>query len=144
MIIILKIRNEFNEERLKEELKRTISNFLAAQQMDTLFYFEEDRYFTFTNGNEITAIRYADILFFEKLDKQIHIHTEEERYCYYGSMISLENDLNPEQFVRVHQGYIVNRSKILAYLHGHLILERSHQKIPVSRRHQKCIKAIMR
>lgn len=56
-------------------------------------------------------IPYEQIYFFEAREKKIFVCTGKEEYGFYHTIDKLEGEL-PEQFVRCHRGFIVNRYKI--------------------------------
>lgn len=76
-------------------------------------------------------IPYNDILYFENELRRIHIHTEEEKFSYYGRFEDLIYQLD-ERFKKCHNSYIVNISKVKALEHKHFRLE-NDKVIPISR-----------
>ncbi len=62
---------------------------------------------TVKNKSTSLMIPTKDIIFFEKVDKEIVIHTHKEEYSIGKSLTELENSLNAN-FLRVHQSFIVN------------------------------------
>ncbi|WP_432712402.1 LytR/AlgR family response regulator transcription factor, partial [Pedobacter sp.] len=63
-------------------------------------------------GNKINLIRVADICFFEATDKYVVIHTKEEEKLIEFSLTYLQDRL-PDQFVRIHRSFIINKMMIL-------------------------------
>ncbi|GLU51352.1 LytR/AlgR family response regulator transcription factor [Dyadobacter frigoris] len=62
-------------------------------------------------GNKITLIHVSDICFFEAKDKYVYIHTHEGEKLVDYPLGYLQERL-PEQFLRVHRGFIINKLKI--------------------------------
>ncbi len=63
------------------------------------------------SGNKITLIHVSDICFFEAKDKYVYIHTNEGENLVDYPLGYLQERL-PEQFLRVHRGFIINKLKI--------------------------------
>lgn len=63
------------------------------------------------SGNKITLVNVSDICFFEAKDKYVFIHTQEGEKLVDYPLGYLQERL-PEQFLRVHRGYIINKLKI--------------------------------
>lgn len=63
------------------------------------------------SGNKITLIHVSDICFFEAKDKYVYIHTHEGEKLVDYPLGYLQERL-PEQFLRIHRGFIINKLKI--------------------------------
>lgn len=63
------------------------------------------------SGNKIMLIHVSDICFFEAKDKYVYIHTNEGENLVDYPLGYLQERL-PEQFLRVHRGFIINKLKI--------------------------------
>ncbi|MBN2793989.1 MAG: LytTR family transcriptional regulator DNA-binding domain-containing protein [Clostridia bacterium] len=61
--------------------------------------------------NSIYFLPYEDILFFEKVDKLVKIHTRVQSYEIHDSLKNIVSDL-PSSFLRVHSSYIVNFNNV--------------------------------
>ena len=64
-------------------------------------------------NDDFFPINVLDILYFESIDRFIYAHTKELTYKIKERLYELESILNNELFLRVSQGYIVNRYAIL-------------------------------
>ena len=62
-------------------------------------------------GNKINFINVTDICYFEAKDKYVYIHTENDEKLIEYSLSYLQDRL-PDQFMRVHRSFIINKSKI--------------------------------
>lgn len=77
--------------------------------------FEGDKNrFEFQRGKDHFSLPYGIITFFSCEGRKIRIHTPQSRIEYYGTMKELRNKL-PEQFLVIHQSYIVNRTYVFRY-----------------------------
>lgn len=106
-------------ERLALTMKRIIQNKAGDQDLllkiQQLIGYEKtkDRISTIPvkTGNKITLVHVADIIFLEAKEKYVTIHMKEGEKLIEYSLTWLEHRL-PEEFLRVHRGFIVNKLKI--------------------------------
>jgi DNA-binding LytR/AlgR family response regulator len=98
--------------------------------------------FTVRRKDEIIALDYDDIDYFEKIGHKIKVYTGDGDLDFYGNFIKLLDAIDPDFFVQCHQGYIVNIDKIRGYRDKTLFLE-GNLPIPVSRSYTMNIKEIL-
>lgn len=106
-------------ERLALTMKRIIQNKAGDQNLllkiQQLMGYEKtkDRISTIPvkTGNKITLVHVADIIFLEAKEKYVTIHLKEGEKLIEYSLTWLEHRL-PEEFLRVHRSFIVNKLKI--------------------------------
>lgn len=91
------LKKPVEEEQLEKALRR------AGEKLDDL----KAKSIVVKNRKGIHRIPFADILYFEKEKRRIHINTAEGVITYYGSFEELGRSLD-ERFVRCHNSYIVN------------------------------------
>lgn len=103
----------------------------------------EKRYYTVKKKGEYINFEYDDIYYFEKVRHRIKICTINREITFYGTFKKLVQKIDMEFFIRCHQGYIVNKSKIRAYRDQMLLLNENLKKIPVSRSHISDVKNMM-
>jgi two-component system LytT family response regulator len=107
------------DERLALTMKRIVQNKTGDQDLllkiRQLIAYEktEDRISTIPvkTGNTIHLVHVGDIVFLEAKEKYVTIHLKEEEKLIEYSLTSLEHRL-PEEFIRVHRSFIVNKLKI--------------------------------
>lgn len=81
----------------------------------------------------ITKIPYQQIYYFESSRKKIFIRLKSEEYSYYNTLEQLMEEL-PEDFVRCHRSFIVNRNRVVRYTAAASLIELDDGTgIPVSR-----------
>ena len=69
-------------------------------------------FFPYKAGTTIRNIPLNDITFFESKLRQITIHTKNENLTFYGKLDDIEKELSDKDFIRIHQSFLVNASKI--------------------------------
>lgn len=72
----------------------------------------------------------ADILFIEGLKQYVKIVTTHHTYIHHATLKELETQL-PNQFLRIHKSYIVNRNRLEAFKNNQLTI--GAHSIPVGR-----------
>ena len=82
-------------------------------------------------GSVLKKIVYDDILFVEALQNYVAIHTKDKKYMVYLTFRSLEENLPPARFLKVHKSYIIQLSKVDAIEGNDILIGAQH--IPVSR-----------
>lgn len=63
-------------------------------------------------GKKVHKVNLDDILYIEAAGDYIKIMTESGQYIVNDTLKSLQDELPPVQFIRVHKSYIISRSKI--------------------------------
>ena len=69
-------------------------------------------YIFIKSDKRIEKVELCDILYAEVLGNYVTIHTERKKIIAYLTMKSLESQLSPGDFIKIHQSFLVNRSKI--------------------------------
>jgi DNA-binding LytR/AlgR family response regulator len=88
--------------------------------------------FSLQRRGETMTLDFSDIVCFEKVGHKIRIHLAGGFEEYYGSFAELIRQLEEQDFIRCHQGYIVCTDKIRVYRDNTLFLD-GGLKAPVSR-----------
>lgn len=82
-----------------------------AESLERYFcYFEsdEDNYFSFKVSGAIQKVRLDDIFYFTSNGRKCIIVNKRADYEFYSKLDEIETQLNSDDFIRVHQSYIVN------------------------------------
>jgi DNA-binding LytR/AlgR family response regulator len=69
-------------------------------------------YIFIKSEKRIEKVELNDILYAEVLGNYITIHTDRKKIIAYLTMKSLESQLSSADFIKIHQSFLVNRSKI--------------------------------
>jgi two-component system LytT family response regulator len=64
------------------------------------------------NGNKISVIPVEDIKWIQAQDDYVMIYTESGKFLKEKTMASLEETLNPSEFVRIHRSYIIRLAEL--------------------------------
>lgn len=99
------------------------------------------------DGGHIKIIPLEDVHFIEAADDYVKITTANKYYLKHQRMAYYENQLQAQQFVRVHRSYIVNVQHInkveLYEKESYCVVLRSNAKIPVSRSGYSKLKSVL-
>lgn len=92
-----------------------------------------------TTKSEIRVIDLDDILYLKSDSNYTEIHlSDESKILTSNTLKKYEMKLNALLFMRVHNGYIIQKSQIATFLpNSNSILLRNSQEIPVSRNKRK-------
>lgn len=82
----------------------------------------------------IEKIELADILYIESLGNYVTICTEHKKIIAYLTLKSIENQLPPAEFIKIHQSFIVSLSRINAIDGNQVILKT--KELPISRNYR--------
>lgn len=102
---------------------------------------DENRFCVETKAGK-DFIPFDKILYFEAREKKIFVNTLYEEFSFYSSLEILEKTL-PENFVRCHRGFIVNKKKITRIMFSqNTICFGEKIIIPLSRSYKSALKEI--
>ncbi len=91
----------------------------------------DDRYIFIKEDQQAIKIFLKDILYFEAAVDYIFIHTAEKRYMTLFSMKQVEQEVEGENFLRIHRSFIVN-TRHIKMLEGRQVVIHG-KKLPISR-----------
>lgn len=126
----------------KEKLQISTMNAIKEIEKEKL-YQNAMKKFMVRSGDYWLLLKYDEILYFEKLNKKIKVKAKKGEYEFYCSFEKLRNMIDMDYFLQCHQGYIVNRYKMLYMSNDAIYLDESDIPIPVSRRLKKNIMGIL-
>jgi DNA-binding LytR/AlgR family response regulator len=98
-------------------------------------------YIFIKSEKRIEKIELNDILYAESVGNYVSIHTENKRIMAYLTMKSLESQLPLNDFIKIHQSYLVNCSKIDA-IEGNEI-KIGNRSLPMSRNYREMVMKII-
>jgi DNA-binding LytR/AlgR family response regulator len=125
------------------------SRFLKAVQKARDYYqikyaavaSQQPSYIFIKSDKRIEKIELSEVLYAESVGNYVSIHTENKKILAYLTMKSLESQLPTDDFIKIHQSYIVNCSKIQA-IEGNEIKMGIHS-LPISRNFRDSVMKIV-
>lgn len=126
-------------------LLKPLKRELICQTLEQIFErfinkVSEEEIFVVETKEDRQRIPYSAILYFEARAKKIYVCTTEYEYGFYDTMEHLETEL-PENFVRCHRGYIINKNCIRkVMLSRGCIMLQDNIEIPLSRSYKGVLK----
>jgi len=92
-------------------------------------------YFFIKCGNKYEKILFDDILYVEGMQNYVSIYTSRGKYITLLYIKNLEENLDPQQFIRVHKSYIVSIRKIEGIEGNEIFMQQN--RIPMSRNYRE-------
>ena len=126
-----------------------LSRFLKAVQKAKDFYELKNRmgsgplssYIFIKSDKRIEKIELSDILYAESVGNYVSVYTDDKRILAYLTMKSLEAQLPADEFIKIHQSYLVNCSKIEAIEGNEVKIE--GKSLPISRNYRDLVMKIV-
>lgn len=97
-------------------------------------------------GDRSSVIAVDDIDWIEAQDYCAAVHVGDAVHVVRQSLTSLEAELDPARFVRIHRGAMVNLSRIRELLHGAgelVVVLHGGERLPVSRRRRDALERLL-
>ena len=111
----------FSKERFNDAVNKALSNFKNDAALknklnnlitDTNYSKEYLERIAVKHNNKISIIPSEDVEYFEAQDDYVMIYTSKGKYLKKKTMKFFEENLNPDQFIRVHRSYIAKIDQI--------------------------------
>lgn len=94
--------------------------------------------FEFQVGKEYYYVPFSDIFYFNSEAKKIILKTRKEQWIFYGKLKELLERL-PENFIMVHQSFIINKEHVSWYVYEKVEMEDGTQ-ITISKANRKKVR----
>ena len=94
-------------------------------------------YFTVRSNRQTSRIRFDELLYIESLADYIQFHLENGTQVSSKEKISHMEEFLPDEFIRIHRSFIVNRSKISTFSREHVIV--AEKELPISRSYKQAV-----
>ncbi len=98
-------------------------------------------YIFIKSDKRIEKIELSDMLYAESVGNYVSVYTENKKIMAYLTMKSLESQLPSDDFIKIHQSYLVNCSKIEA-IEGNEI-KIGGKSLPISRNYRDMVMKIV-
>lgn len=92
-----------------------------------------NKHIVFKNDEETNVINISDIFYFEVAGKELYVCLEKEQIVCHRSISSVEEEMIPKGFFRVHRSYLVNLDKVKSFDKKTLELVNG-ERLPISAR----------
>jgi DNA-binding LytR/AlgR family response regulator len=89
----------------------------------------------------IEKIELRDILYIESMGNYLNIYTDNKKIIVYLTMKSLETQLPPNEFLKIHQSFLVNFARIDA-IEGNLLRVKD-KTLPISRNYRDAVMQVI-
>jgi len=99
---------------------------------------KEKNYLTFTADNQLHKINQAEILYLKAYDNYCYIYTSCKKFLVPKTLKFVSENLNNENFIRVHRSYVININKVSALTSNTVLINAI--TIPLSKLHKEEIK----
>lgn len=126
----------------KEQARTVITELVDSLLEEQREGQQEGEIFKVDGRDGSVVIPYSQIYYFEAREKKIFVCTGKEEFSFYNTMDKLKEEL-PENFIRCHRSFIVNRNKIRkVMLSQNLILLSDDFDVPLSRSYKAELKGL--
>ncbi|MGE0594614.1 MAG: LytR/AlgR family response regulator transcription factor [Vicinamibacterales bacterium] len=133
-------KQTLDDQRLREQAPDGADGAVDGQRQEFL------QRMAFKDGERSVILKMADVLWVEAQDYYVLVHSRLGRHLIRATLASLENRVDPQRFLRVHRGALVNVDEVRDIVEGHGIqLTLSDgARIPVSRSRRKRVESLLR
>ncbi len=144
----------FDEQRFQEALKRAFSNTSNNDQLtqinDLLLTLKgKQKYLQrilLKTNNKMIVVKINDVNWIDAEEKYVNLHVGKQTYLHRETIGSLEQQLDPEMFIRVHRSYIINidfLKEITPWAHGdYIIILKDNTQLNLGRNYKDKLLAI--
>lgn len=102
---------------------------------------KDNQSFTFKKGHETFRVALKDIIFFESINKTIHLVTTKETFDFYDKIDNVLLKTKSNKFIRIHQSCVVNYSHISKFKYDEVELTNG-KILTISQSKRKDIRAM--
>lgn len=102
-------------------------------------YSKTDEYFSFKTSNTENRIKLSSVLYFYSSGRKTTIVTGKQHFEFYSKLDDVETVVDSNDFLRIHQSYLVNLHYIRYIIHNDVVLD-NEDYLPISRNRQKYVK----
>jgi two-component system LytT family response regulator len=130
----------FSDERFREALQRAKRRL--RERRDPAAYLQQ---IPIKDGNRTTLVAAQDVVWIEAEDYYVQIHARRARHLLRAALATLEERLDPGQFVRVHRRALVNVAEVreIRTTDGVEVVLSDGAVVPVSRSRRTRVEALL-
>lgn len=89
-------------------------------------------------GYDTYKVRLSEIVYIQAMREYVCYHTNRKKYMELRSLTSLEEELLPKDFIRIHRSYMVARQAVLGH-HNNSLLLRSGEELPLGKTYKQAV-----
>lgn len=94
------------------------------------------------SDKKLVQLPFDEVWFLESLGNYVKVWNEQKYMLTPRTLTSFESQLPPENFVRVHKSYIINR-KYLHYIDGNMIRLKNGKTLPLGKSYRQTVKQLL-
>ncbi len=98
---------------------------------------DDRRFFFIRQGRKMVKLYIDDIQYIESLKDYVQIYITEKRFIYKARISNLEEELQDDQFIRIHKSYLVPLGKIESVSPTEIII--GGKEIPIGRTYRNIV-----
>lgn len=102
---------------------------------------KSQQFFSVMRKDAVLRIPYDTISYFEAREKKLFVCTAQKQTAFYSTLEALESKL-PQQFIRCHKSYIVNRDLVDSISFAQSLIYLPGGAVPVSRSYRSMLKEV--
>lgn len=95
--------------------------------------------FTYKIAHDTYKIPYKNILWFESLGRRVKMITIGGEEIFYGNLETIEAELLPHNFMRIHRTYLINYFHVILFRYTEIVMS-NNITLPISKSNQKEIR----
>jgi DNA-binding LytR/AlgR family response regulator len=140
----------FSFDRFLMSVNRAVERFQKSVQGNVVIHKTElshetkeveKGYIAIKADHKIHRVKHENILYIEGLREYVTFFCRQEKIITLESLRNLENSLPPNQFMRVHKSYIINKNCVKSLYGNQLIMEGTNQIIPIGKSYRDEVQA---
>ncbi len=117
--------------KVYKSLNKVNSTAVAKETVSS----ERNQYLFIKDGHQLRRIDFVEIMFLKGAGNYVEVHTTEKMTLALSSMTEIMDQLDNQQFVRIHKSYIVNLAKIDSVEHHRINI--GEHKLPISENYRE-------
>ncbi len=104
--------------------------------------------FVVRSGSKLSFVRASDVDWIDLADNYVRLHVSGREHLVRDTLKSVESQLNPEMFIRVHRSIIINLDRVESvepYFHGeYVVTMKDGAKLTTSRSYSERLRTLLR
>jgi DNA-binding LytR/AlgR family response regulator len=102
-----------------------------------------DQHIFIKSDKKHIQVALEDIYYLESYGNYVKIWLIDSFHLTPATLSSFENDLSPDQFIRIHKSYIINQ-RTIDYMEGNMITLKNTQKLSIGKNYRSKIKDLFK